>query len=230
MATRRWIRPAAAAAFGAVAVVGGGIALAAQEDPDIAVGSVRLGQVDIPAPTGSGTGDQQVAALDPIEGTLERRGDDPDDLYIGAVELELGPESWVLTAGPSEDYDADGTAEDLLAELDGLVGRSVTALVRLDNDGDDAAVYVLNGRAYRDSAGGPAPWLQAGTASGTAASLQAVAEAAAAAVGPGARVQELDREAAGQVAWEVEVIAADGRERTVLLDAAGDVLDVLADD
>ena len=45
-------------------------------------------------------------------------------------------------------------------------------------------------------------------------------------MGDGARVNELDRETAGDVAWEAEVIAVDGREHTVLLNAAGEVLDV----
>ena len=50
--------------------------------------------------------------------------------------------------------------------------------------------------------------------------------AATTAVGERARVVELEREPAGQVAWEASVIAADGTEYTVLLSAAGDVLDV----
>jgi hypothetical protein len=231
MATRRTIVLAAAAGLGLAAVACGAVALAAQDDPRIQVGAVAVDRVDAAALTGAGnTGDQRVAALDTIEGTLERRGDDPDDFYVGAVELEFGPEAWVRTAGPGEDYDGDGTPEDLLAELKGLVGQPVTALVRLDNDGDDADVYVLNDLTYRDSAGGPAPWLQAGTTAGKAASPQAVAEAAAAAVGDGARVDELDRQAAGDVAWEAAVITADGREHTVLLDSAGEVLDTRQDD
>ena len=136
----------------------------------------------------------------------------------------------MLTAGPGEDYDGDGTPEDLRAELGGLVGQPVKALVRLDHDGDDADVYVLNDLTYRDSAGGPPPWLQTTTTTGGAATPQAVSEAAAAAVGDGARVNELDRETAGDVAWEVEVIAVDGREHTILPNAAGDVLDVDSDD
>jgi hypothetical protein len=228
MATRRTVVLAAAAGLGLAAVACGVVALAAQDDPRIQVGAVALDRVDAAALTG--TGDQQVAALDLIEGMLERRGDDPDDFYVGAVELEFGPEAWVRTAGPGEDYDGDGIAEDLLAELEGLVGQPVTARVRLDNDGDDADVYVLNDLTYRDSAGGPAPWLQAGTAAGEAVSPQAVAQAAAAAVGDGARVDELDRQAAGDVAWEAALITADGREHTVLLDSAGKVLDTRPDD
>jgi hypothetical protein len=190
-----------------------------------------MDRVNIKPPIDSvNSGDQQVAALDSIRGTLERRGDDPTDFYLGGVELELGPEAWMLTAGPGQDYDGDGTPEELLAELEGLIGQPVTALVRLDNDGDDADVYVLNDLAYRDSAGGPAPWLQTKTATGAAATPEVVAEAAAAVVGNGARVNDLDRETAGDVAWEAEVTAIDGREHTVLLDAAGKVLDVASED
>lgn len=238
MAFRRSIKVAAVAMALAILALGGA-ALAAQDDPVEKVAAVDLGQFSIAAgtdPTAAVDSAQQVAALDPIEGTLERRGDDPDDLVIGTVELELGPERWLRTAGPLRDYDGDGTPEDLRGELDALVGQAVTALVRLDDDGDEGDLYVLNDLVYRDSAGGPAPWQQGRTARegastlGQAASPEKVAEAAARAVGEGARVDELDREDGGAVAWEADVIAADGRERTVLLDAAGQVLDVRRDD
>ena len=231
MTTKRSIGIAAALALSATAVASGAIALAGQGDPRVEVGSVVTDRVDIKSPIDSvNSGDQQVAALDSIQGTLERRGDDPAEFYVGGIQLELGPDAWVLTAGPGEDYDGDGTPEVLRTELEGLVGKPVKALVRLDHDGDDADVYVLNDLTYRDSAGGPAPWLQTDTAAGGAATPQAVSEAAAAAVGDGASVNELDRETAGDVAWEVEVIAVDGREHTVLPNAAGDVLDVGSDD
>ena len=51
---------------------------------------------------------------------------------------------------------------------------------------------------------------------------------AATAIGPGAVVDELEWQSAGDVAWEADVIAADGREHTVLLDARARVLDVRA--
>jgi uncharacterized membrane protein YkoI len=54
--------------------------------------------------------------------------------------------------------------------------------------------------------------------------------AAADAVGPGARVTEIDAEDDGNVAWEAKVLGADGVEHEVLLDAAGAVLDVRRDD
>jgi hypothetical protein len=59
-----------------------------------------------------------------------------------------------------------------------------------------------------------------------AATWEAVRTAAADAVGPGAVVDELEWQSAGDVAWEVDVLSADGREHTVLLDSAARVLDV----
>ena len=59
-----------------------------------------------------------------------------------------------------------------------------------------------------------------------AASWEEVRTAAAAAVGPGAVVDELEWQSAGDVAWEVDVLSANGREHTVLLDATAQVLDV----
>lgn len=224
---------AAVATLAVVAVTSAGVALAARDDPRQAVAPVDVGALAVPASDGGGEPagrGHQVAALDSLEGGLERSAEDPDDFFIGVVELELGPEDWIRNAGALEDYDRDGTPEKLLDELDGLVGQRVTALVRLDDDGDETDVFELNGLRYRDSAGGPAPWQQAGTATGDAASVQEVNDAAMAAVGPGARVRELDREYGAGVAWEADVIAQDGQEWDVLLDAAGDVLNADLDD
>lgn len=123
----------AAAALAVVAVASGGAmaALAAKEDPRASVAPVDVGPLAVAGSMGTGeapaSGGQQVAALDRLEGTLEHRGDDADDFSLGAVELEFGPEEWVLTAGALEDYDRDGTPEKLLNELDGLVGQPITA-------------------------------------------------------------------------------------------------------
>lgn len=216
------------AAVATVAVASAGVALAVRGDPRQAVAAVDVGVLAVAANVGSAGepagGGHQVAALDSLEGTLERRGDDADGFFIGVVELEFGPEDWVQTVGALQDYDRDGTPERLLDELEGLVGRPVTALVRLDDDGDEADVFELNGLRYRDSAGGPAPWQQVGTGTGDVASVQEVSDAAVAAVGPGARVRELDREEGADVAWEADVIAQDGQEWEVLLDLAGEVL------
>lgn len=181
------------------------------------------------APAGSGT--LQVPALDRVEGTLTRVGPGADDFVIGTVELDLGPEEWVTTSGPSVDFDGDGTTGSLGSELDGLLGRPVTVLGLLDGDGDEVDVYELNGVVYRDSAGGPAPWQLPVAPTGAVSSQADVAAAALAAVGPGARVDEIGRvDAAGAAVWEVEVIDATGREQRVLLDVSAVVLDVRPDD
>jgi uncharacterized membrane protein YkoI len=108
--------------------------------------------------------------------------------------------------------------------LAGLVGQEVTLLVRFDDDGDDADVYVIGDLTYRDVSA-PAPWLPADSATD-----EALRAAAAGAVGDGAEVIELDPEDDGDVAWEAKVRAADGTEREVRLDAAGAVIDVRDDD
>ncbi len=224
---------AAVATVAVAAVTSAGVALAARDDPRQAVAAVDVGPLVVPASDGAGEPagrGQRVAALDSLEGRLERNGADPDDFSIGVVELGLGPADWIRNTGAVEDYDRDGTPEKLLDELDGLVGQRVSTLVRLDDDGDEAEVFELNGLRYRDSAGGPAPWQRAGTATGAAASVQEVNDAAMAAVGPGARVRELDREYGAEAAWEADVIAPDGQEWDVLLDAAGNVLEADLDD
>ena len=225
---RRWGVIGAAAAI-AVAAIGASVTAAAQEDPTVEIGAVAVDQVRLSSPTAStsaGARQQHVEALERLDGTLTMLGDDPEDFYLGPIELEFGPEAWVMTAGPSEDFDGDGDRERLLNELRGLVGRPVTALVRLDNDGDEANVYRLNDLTFRDSAGGRPPWLPAEADNADAASWEEVRTAAAAAVGPGSVVDELEWQSAGDVAWEVDVLSADGREHTVLLDANAQVLDV----
>ena len=226
MSRRRWGVVGAAAVM-AVVAIGASVTAAAQEDPTVEIGAVAVDQVRLSSPTASSSArQQQVEALERLDGTLTMLGDDPEDFYIGPIELEFGPEAWVMTAGPSEDFDGDGNLERLLNELRGLVGRPVTALVRLDNDGDEANVYRLNDLTFRDSAGGRPPWLAADSDDADAATWEAVRTAAADAVGPGAVVDELEWQSAGDVAWEVDVLSADGREHTVLLDSAAQVLDV----
>ncbi|HEX6568151.1 MAG TPA: hypothetical protein VF015_03270 [Acidimicrobiales bacterium] len=153
-------------------------------------------------------------------------GDDDlgDELEVNGVDLDFGPDDWVATATATADFDGDGGTEALRDELAGLVGREVTLLVRFDDDGDDADVYVIDGTTYRDVSA-PAPWLPAG-----AADDESLRAAAAAAVGEGAQVIELEPEDDGTVAWEAKVRAADGTRREVRLDAAGTVVDVRADD
>ena len=68
----------------------------------------------------------------------------------GSVELDFGPEAWVLTAGPLQDYDGTRRPRPLIAELKALVGKRVNLLVRPGDQGDNALVFVLNSLPYRD--------------------------------------------------------------------------------
>lgn len=238
-------------AIGAVAAaalgLGGVAAVSALDDPDESVDAVDVSDASAaPASPAAAQGSrQQVPGLDELAGTVSREGDDAaddtpddddrtdddgtdddgvDDLEINGVDLDFGPDDWVATAEPTADFDGDGTTAALRDELAGLAGRDVTLLVRFDDDGDDADVYVIGEHTYRDVSA-PAPWLPAGSADD-----DALRTAAATAVGDGAEVIELDAEDDGDVAWEAQVRAADGTEHEVRLDAAGAVVDVTADD
>src|SRR5690606_22547925 len=174
---------------------------------------------------------EAVVGLDQLVGEL-RAGDDPDDWSVGGVEVDFGPDGWLVAAPALADFDGDGTAEPVLDELRGLEGTEVTLGVRYeaDDDGerDDADVFTVGGVTYRDPAGGPAPWQAAGDRPAT--DRDAVAAAAAAAVGDGARATEVDRETEdGWSGWEVEVHDGRGREYQVLVDSAGTVVDVRPD-
>jgi hypothetical protein len=210
----------------AIAAIGAAAGwLVVRRDPSVQVGSVPITGVSVrAAPTSSATRGHQVEALDRLDGTLQV-GDDSGQFTLGSVDLDFGPDAWVLTAGPLQDYDRDQTTENLLEELNGLTGQQVTTLVRPGDGGDEADLYVLNDLPYRDPAG-PPPWMTATPTSTATASTDELRRAAAAAVGEGARVVELEREPAGQVAWEASVDAADDTEHTVLLSAAGEVLHV----
>jgi hypothetical protein len=215
----------------AVVVAGGAVAVTALDDPDGSAAPVDISDrsaADLGEPAREGA-NRQVPGLEELSGTVTTdddhgRDDVVDDLEIDGVDLDFGPDDWVATAEATDDFDGDGTVEALRDELAGLVGREVTLLVRFDDDGDDADVYVIDGRTYRDVSA-PAPWLPPGSAADE--DLQA---AAAAAVGEGAEVIELDPEDDGDVAWEAKVRAADGTLREVLLDAEGNVVDVHVDD
>ena len=220
MSKRRWGVIGAAAVI-AVAAIGASVTAAAQEDPTVEIGAVAVDQVRLSSPTASTSArQQQVEALERLDGTLTMLGDDPEDFYIGPIELEFGPEAWVMTAGPSEDFDGDGNLERLLNELRGLV--------RSTGDGTGPARQRRR-RGERVPLERPDLSRQCGRAAAlvgrggrrepNAASWEEVRTAAAAAVGPGAVVDELEWQSAGDVAWEVDVLSAEGREHTVLLDS-----------
>ncbi len=184
---------------------------------------------DAAAPTTVATRTEAVPGLEQLAGVL-RRGDDVDDWYLNGVDLDFGPDGWILTAGPTGDFDGDGTAEPLLTELDALVGRDVTMGVLFefddDRDRDDADVYTIAGLTYRDVAG-PAPW--SGPTDGTLATRDEVLAIAAAALGEGARAVDIDAGDDGWAGWEVEVFDAGGREYYVFVDPQGQVVDVRRD-
>lgn len=228
MPTRRTVITTAGAIV-AVGVLGLGIG-AALDDPDERVASINLTGAQSQATPGSGGagGSRQIAALEEVSGIVTRDDDgdrdDFDDLDVRRVDLDFGPDRWVASAGPIEDYDGDGTVEALRNELDGLVGTDARFRVRLDGDGDDGDVYTINDLSYRDVSG-PAPWQSA-----DAVGEDAIRDAAAAAVGEGARVVDLEAEVGSAVAWEAEVVDSQRREYDVLLDAAGNIIDVRQDD
>jgi hypothetical protein len=158
---------ALALAITAIGAAAGWLVL--RRDPSVQVGSIPITDLSVrAAPTSSATRSEQVEALDRLEGTLQA-GDDPGQFTLGSVDLDFGPDAWVLTAGPLQDYDQDQTTEPLLDELTGLTGHQVTTLVRPGDDGDEADVYVLNDLPYHDPAG-PPPWTTANPTSTTTAS------------------------------------------------------------
>lgn len=233
------------------AAVGGAVVSAALSDPDVNVEAIELDGVAATAPAtqpsaapsvstpptpAPGPAEtmpvtvQEVVGLEQLVGEL-RAGEDLDDWYVAGVEVDVGPEGWISAAPATGDFDGDGVAEPLLLELQGLEGRTVTLGVRYeagDDDRDDADVFTIEGISYRDSNGALAPWQSA--PAGVEASPEEIAAAAETSVGDGAVAIEVDRETEdGWRGWDVEVRAADGREYQVLVDLAGNVLDVRLD-
>lgn len=237
---------------GVVAATGLGIvAVNAANDPTESVAGIELGPSalqdsgstaptagdagvsttidEAPAPPGTdSTQTRQVLALEELTGTLQRddEADDTDDFSVGGVEVDFGPEGWLIAAGAIEDFDQDGSVEDFGTELDGLVGSDVTLLVRYEHDdNDDADAYVINDLAYRDTAGGAPPW-QASDGAQTLTREQLV-ESALGAVDNAARVDDIDLDDDGS--WDVDVVDSTGREYDVLIAEDGEILDVRLD-
>jgi len=227
---------AAALVLTALVLAFGVSILEGREDPTLEVAPVPVDRVGLD-PTAAASANPsnlpspsnlEVPGLDRVEGVLKRDSDDLAEFAVGAVELDFGPEAWVLTAAAAEDFDADGQTETLMAELDGLVGQPVRSAGRIDADGDEAEVYLLNDLTYRDPASDLVPWRPT-PAPGDPASRRTVTSAAVAAVGPQSFVEELEQERVGAVEWSASVIDDDGREHLVLLDRTGQVLLVRED-
>ena len=143
-------------------------------DDEDAVEAVEVGRVtDAPAgdesaagrggdPSGSTSttaADLAVPGLTELSGPVTQAPDDDgfDDLVVEGIELDFGPDDWSATVGPTQDFDRDGRTEALRDELAGLRGTESTFAVQVDDDGDEAHVFLVNGLTYRDPAG-PAPW------------------------------------------------------------------------
>ena len=173
--------PAAGAALlaGAFAFWSTGPAVGDDED---AVEAVEVGRLtDAPAgddgddrgegPSGSTTSttaaDLAVPGLTELSGPVTQAPDDDgfDDLVVEGLELDFGPDEWSATVGPTQDFDRDGRTEALRDEIAGLRGTESTFAVQVDDDGDEAHVFLVNGLTYRDPAG-PAPWGAADDGSG----------------------------------------------------------------
>ncbi|CAL9615034.1 hypothetical protein SUDANB121_05735 [Nocardiopsis dassonvillei] len=225
----------AAAGLLAVGAVGGHLLL---DDPEQRIEPIGLtgfsaGAAPVGEDGGGTSATRPVEGLEQLVGELRADGDDRDDWSVAGVDVDFGPEEWLLTDPVLEDYDGDGTAAPLPEELRGLEGTEVTLGVRYEEDDDgereDADVYTVNGLNLRDPDGGPAPWDDSGETG--EADRAAVEAAAAAAVGEGARAvgADLDDED-GHRTWDVEVRGADGREYDVIVDLSGEVVDVREDD
>lgn len=230
------------------AITGGTVVGAALTDPTVTVGPVEIDDISAaPVPTRPPSPDAEgettattttdsdsvvaraVEGLEQLVGVLDA-GRDSDEWFVSGVEVDFGPDGWVDGPTIYDDFDGDGTKEPLLAELQGLAGRTITLGVRyeFDDDRDDADVYIIEGLTYRDPAGGDAPWQIA--AIDSAASPEEIAAAAASAVGPGAAAIDIDPEHdGGWTGWDVDVRAADGTGYQVYVDLAGNVLDVRPD-
>ncbi|MBB5791161.1 PepSY domain-containing protein [Jiangella mangrovi] len=229
MRVRQLLVPAglAAAGLGGAAAVG----YLLISDPvgtfePIRVGVAVSGTPSPPPDGGPGGGpeSESVQGLEQLVGEL-RPGTEADDWYVAGVEVDFGPEAWLFSDPVADDFDRDGVTEPVLAELRDLDGTEVTLGVRYEPDDqrDDADVFTVNGITYRDAIG-DTPWQ---TDIAAMVDHVTVATTAAHAVGPGARVVEVEWNTEdGWDGWEVDVVSGDGAEYDVFLDASGTVFAV----
>lgn len=87
-------------------------------------------------------------------GTLAKDG--AHYLIDGQV-VDAGPGWYIVRAVASADYDGDGGGETIAAELDGLVGMTVTLGVE-DEPGGESNLFTINGQFYRTTDTGRPPW------------------------------------------------------------------------
>lgn len=92
-----------------------------------------------------------------LTGTLETDG---EHYSVDGTEVGFGPVWYIEAVDADADYDGDGTVKTIVAELDGLVGTTVTLEGEAGRCGD-FDVFVINDQTYRSPgrpawAGGPA--------------------------------------------------------------------------
>ncbi len=89
-----------------------------------------------------------------LNGTLTKDG---EEYAVGGTEVSFGPVWYITAVDASADYDEDDTVETIAAELDGLVGTTVTLAGEAGRCGDIDA-FTINDEPYRATTGGPPPW------------------------------------------------------------------------
>lgn len=78
--------------------------------------------------------------------------------FVHETEVDPGP-TWYLTDAEAPlDYDGDGAVETRWAEINGLVGTTVTLAVDEAGRGGDRDLYAINGLQWREADGCPPPW------------------------------------------------------------------------
>lgn len=169
-----------------------------------------------------------------VPGLAERSGVlrlDDDDFYFGRLELDFGPEKWLMTTTATTDLNGDRVTGTWWDELVGLVGREVTVLG--DVDDDDIDVFQVNGATLRPI-DRPAPWSgqvrddddDDAVPTNTAITVEEAKRIALEQVPGVVYAVELDSDD-GIAYWEIEIRANDGALYDVEIDAdSGRVIEV----
>jgi membrane-bound lytic murein transglycosylase B len=97
-----------------------------------------------PKPSTTPAPSPSAPALEGLTGTLAACGD--GGWCLGDRKLDLGPDAHLADTA-AHDYDGDGTAESISAELEGLAGTTVT--LQVGSGSAPAVVYLVKGLDYR---------------------------------------------------------------------------------
>lgn len=119
--------------------------------PLLVPAEVEAVTTDVEVP-GEGETDTTPMGSTTLDGVLSRCG---DAWCVGEVVADFGPWWYLNDTVSAHDFDGDTVLESLSAELEGLVGTTVTAEVEIGHR--DADVYSLNGLAWRPI-DQPPPW------------------------------------------------------------------------